>query len=79
MKLQFEHWAGFKLEAGFYRHNRGDRYTLRIGRRAVSLLVGNTIDAIHVNGKTDSITPAIDLASVGALGFTFGVAISTLI
>ena len=75
MKLQFEHWAGFKLEAGFYRHNRGDRYTLRIGRRAVSLLVDNTIDAIYVNGKSES----IELASVGAFGFTFGVAISTLI
>ena len=79
MKLQFEHWAGFKLEAGYYRHNRGDRYTLRIGRRAVSLLVDNTIDAIYVNGKTDSITPAIELAGVGAFGFVFGVAISTLL
>ena len=75
MKLQFENWAGFKLEAGYYRHNRGDRYTLRIGRRAVSLLVDNTIDAIHVNGKSES----IELASVGAFGFLFGVAISTLI
>lgn len=77
MKLQFEHWAGFKVEAGFYRHNRGDRYTLRIGRRAVSILVDNTINAIIIDGK--SVSSAIELASVGAFGFVFGVAISTLI
>ena len=70
MKLQLEHWAGFKIEAGYYRHNRGDRCTIRIGRRAVSLLVGE---------ESDAMAPAIELAGVGAFGFVFGVAISVLI
>lgn len=58
------------MQVGFYRHQKADRITVRVGRRAVSLLV---------NGEADSITPALELASVGAFGFTFGVAISTLL
>ena len=70
MKLQFEHWAGWKIQAGFYRHPKSDRITVRFGRNAISLLI---------SGEADTITPALELAGVGAFGFTFGVALSTLI
>ena len=70
MKLQYEKWAGWKIQAGFHRHQKADRITVRFGHDAISLLI---------TGGDAAITPALELASVGAFGFVLGVAISTLI